>query len=554
MSAPPDIALFFGRLHPLLVHLPIALILLLALLELLARRPRFKHANANTGLILALTVPAILITALCGWLLSLGGGYQDRLLQWHKWTGIGTAAVCAVAGLLYWLDLKKAYRFCLFLSAAVLLFASHFGGSLTHGSDYLVRYAPGPLRGWLTGAPAAAPTPAKSKDVASLRAFSDIVEPVFQKNCVACHGPEKSKGKLRLDSLAAAMKGGEAGPVIVAGKSAESPLIKRLQLPTTDEDHMPPDGKPQLSADEISLLQWWVDVGASGDKKLGDLNPPPGIARILDARFGTPPAVAKIVPPRPLDQALPLASKLGDELHVVILGLSSKEPWLQCTASVAGKGFGDAELERLAPLGANLRWLDLAGTAVTDAGLAHLPAMPNLVRLHLERTAVTDAGLAGLTGLASLEYLDLYGTGVSDAGLKTLLRLPKLKRLYVWETKVTPEAAKAFMAARVDQSQLNAWQDEIAQLQAKIRDARVAVELGTTTAAQSTTTNNAAPANALCPVSGKPADPARTVLHDGQVIAFCCDDCKAKFLKDPEPFLARLGGGTSGPAAPAPTR
>ena len=94
MSGPSDISLFFGRLHPLLVHLPIGLIVLLALLEVLARSHRFKQANANAGLILALAVPASLVSVLCGWLLSLGGGYPDSLLQWHKWTGIATAAAC----------------------------------------------------------------------------------------------------------------------------------------------------------------------------------------------------------------------------------------------------------------------------------------------------------------------------------------------------------------------------------------------------------------------------------------------------------------------------
>jgi uncharacterized membrane protein len=543
VSGPPEIVLFFGRLHPLLVHLPIGLILLLALLELLARRPALKHANSNAGLLLAFAVPMALATALCGWLLSLGGGYQDRLLQWHKWTGIATAAACVLAGLLYRLDLKKAYRFSLYSSVLVLIFASHFGGSLTHGSDYLVRYAPNPFRRWLSGPPQPPPVAPKPREVASLQAFGDLIDPVFQKDCAACHGPEKAKGKLRLDSLAGALKGGDSGPVIIAGKSADSALIKRLRLPIAHEDHMPPDGKPQPSLDDISLLQWWVDAGAPGDKKIGELKPPAHITSILASRFGTPPPLAKAVPPRPLDQALPLAAKLSDELHIAILGLSPKEPWLQCNAAVAGKDFGDAQLQQLAPLGSNLRWLDLAGTSVTDAGLARLPAMPNLVRLHLERTAITDSGLAALAGLVNLEYLDLYGTEVSDAGLETLEKLPKLKRLYIWRTKVTPEAATAFMEARTDQAQLQAWKDEIEQLQAKIRDAHIAVELGSIATPKPAT--NAAPVNAVCPVSGKPVDPSKTVVHEGEVIAFCCDDCKAQFLKDPKPFLAKISAVTS---------
>src|SRR5580765_3824261 len=137
---------FFGHLHPLLVHLPIGLIVLLAILEWLARYPRFKGANASARFILALAIPLAIFTALCGWLLSIGGTYGDRLLQLHKWTGIGTAAACAIAGLFYWLDCKRLYRFSLFSTILVLVIASHFGGSLTHGSDYLVRFAPGPLR------------------------------------------------------------------------------------------------------------------------------------------------------------------------------------------------------------------------------------------------------------------------------------------------------------------------------------------------------------------------------------------------------------------------
>ena len=74
MNPPPEIVLFFGRMHPLLVHLPIGLMLLLALLEWMSRWPRFKQANAGVGVILLVTVPAAVLTALFGWMLSRGGG------------------------------------------------------------------------------------------------------------------------------------------------------------------------------------------------------------------------------------------------------------------------------------------------------------------------------------------------------------------------------------------------------------------------------------------------------------------------------------------------
>jgi hypothetical protein len=182
--------------------------------------------------------------------------------------------------------------------------------------------------------------------------------------------------------------------------------------------------------------------------------------------------------------------------------------------------------------------LDLAGTQVTDSGLAHLKAMLNLTRLHLERTGITDAGLTNLTQLTSLEYLDLYGTEVTDAGLETLQSLPKLKQIYLWQTKVTPAAVTAFIDARTDKDQLQRWQHQIEQLKANIREAHIAVELGTQLPSAPAT--NAAATNTECPVSGKPVDTSKTLVHDGILIAFCCDDCKGKFEQDPKPFLSKL--------------
>jgi uncharacterized membrane protein len=539
VSGPSDISLFFGRLHPALVHLPIGLIVLLAILELLARSRRFKQANANAGLILALAVPASLAAVLCGWLLSLAGGYQDNLLQWHKWTGIATAAACLFAALLYSLDLKKPYRWCLCCSVIALFVASHFGGSLTHGSDYLVRYAPPPFRAWFGGQAPAPPPATKPEDPSQLQAFAGVVQPILKENCVACHGPDKSKGKLRLDSFQAALKGGDSGPVIVRGKSSGSALLKRVRLPATDQDHMPPEGKTQPSEAEIALLEWWIDAGAPETNRVADLRPSLAIARILAARFGSGQVpVAKATPAKPLNEVMPSAAKLSEDLGIAITALSPNEPWLQCNAGVAGKNFGDDELAKLTQLGPNLRWLDLAGTKVTDSGLSQLKATPNLTRLHLERTGISDAGLTNLTQLTSLEYLDLYGTEVTDAGLDTLQSLPKLKQIYLWQTKVTPAAVTAFLDARTDKDQLQRWQDEIEQLKASIREAHIAVELGTPLASAAAT--NAAPVNTECPVSGKSVDTSKTLIHDGVLIAFCCDDCKAKFQQDPKPFLAKL--------------
>jgi hypothetical protein len=279
------------------------------------------------------------------------------------------------------------------------------------------------------------------------------------------------------------IKGGESGAAFVSGNSAGSLCLKRLLLPAEDENHMPPEGKPQPSADDITLLRWWIDAGASADAKAADLKPPAAVARILGARLGAPQTEAHSAaspsagspPPAP---DLALAEKLAGELGIAISLLDPNQPWLQCNAGIAGTNFGDVQLARLAALGPNLRWLDLAGTRVTDAGLASLAMMPHLTRLHLERSGTTDAGLIQVARLPDLEYLNLYGTAVTDAGLEPLRPMAHLNQLYLWQTKVTASGSQALVDARTDRAQIQQWEDEIQQLKARIRGSRLFVDLG----------------------------------------------------------------------------
>jgi len=302
---------------------------------------------------------------------------------------------------------------------------------------------------------------------------------------------------------------------------------------------MPPEGKPQPDADQVTLLQWWIDAGAPAEKTVGELKPPARILRTLQARYGDPALIARKLPPKPLNEVQPLLAKLTDDLNVVIAPLSPGEPWLQCNASIAGTNFGDADLAKLSPIAANLRWLDLAGTKISNNGLSAIGAMPNLTRLHLERTSISDAGLARLATLGDLEYLNLYGTEVTDLGLPQLQSLPRLKQVYLWQTRVTPAAAQSFAESLTDPDQVQRWQDEIAQLRLRIRNERVSVELGAPGVLPPRT--NAASVNAQCPVSGKPVDQTKAFLYEGTPVAFCCDDCKSKFQQDPKPFLSKLG-------------
>jgi len=285
LHSPPDILLFLGRLHPLLVHLPIGMIVALAFLEMAARLPRFKNAAASAGFILLLATPLAVVTAGCGWLLSLAGGYDAQLLAWHKWLGTATAVGCVVAGIFFWRGKIITYRVSLFATAGVLLAAGHLGGSLTHGSDYLTHYAPAPLKKMLGISSAQKISPSRSlAELQNLPVFTAVIAPMLANKCVACHGAQKSKGGLRLDSLAALLAGSDDGAVLLPGDAAQSPLVQRLLLPADSDDHMPPAGKPPLTAAEITVLQWWVAAGAPATNTLNELAPPPEVRAALTAR------------------------------------------------------------------------------------------------------------------------------------------------------------------------------------------------------------------------------------------------------------------------------
>ncbi len=92
--------------------------------------------------------------------------------------------------------------------------------------------------------------------------YARDIKPIFEKSCFDCHGPEKQKGDLRVDSLEAILKGGEHGKVVVAGKVDKSPLL--WSVARLDEDSaMPPEGKADpLTKEQVALVRAWIEQGA----------------------------------------------------------------------------------------------------------------------------------------------------------------------------------------------------------------------------------------------------------------------------------------------------
>lgn len=96
--------------------------------------------------------------------------------------------------------------------------------------------------------------------------YAADIKPIFDKACVSCHGPEKQKAKLRLDSLEATLKGSVDRKVLEPGNSAKSVLVHNVAQIGDEEEWMPPpDNKekiPPLTKEQVALIRAWIDQGA----------------------------------------------------------------------------------------------------------------------------------------------------------------------------------------------------------------------------------------------------------------------------------------------------
>jgi hypothetical protein len=417
---------------------------------------------AHRTLILALGSGAAVVAVVLGLLLSSGGDYEVHALSHHRNLGY----VAAGAALLAFCVRKRPALYAPVLVSSLLLLAAagHAGGSITHGSDFLTARMP-PALARLLGV--TLPPPQQKPSAPSFsqaQLFSDGIQPILRDRCVSCHGSEKSNGGLRLDSWAELVKGGKHGGVLKPGDPQGGLLARRIDLPLEEKEHMPPRGKPQLTDEELTVLEWWAGSGQAPDARVASIDLPPAVDEVLKRRLGE---TATVAPP---DRAATLAeaARVSARLGVLIRSVSADGPWLDVTASHAGRGFGDAELAALAGLAPAIQWLDLGGTSVTDEGMKIVGSMANLERLHLDGTKVTDEGLAPVGGLKHLQYLNLRGTAVTDQGLSHLRGLPRLRSLYVWQTAVTRAAVEALAKEVVDPRRTARWEAERAELEREI--------------------------------------------------------------------------------------
>lgn len=454
------IASFIGHFHPVFVHLPIGILLMGIIVQWLSRMDRYASLRPSVSLIMMAGAITAIISCITGYLLSESAEYEKTILERHKWLGLLTALVSSVAYAFSTVKFEDQSKknFSGYLGPLIfilIMLTGHLGGSLTHGAGYLLKHAPLPVKKFF-GASSGITERKSIEDVQEAHAYEDIVAEVIRQKCSSCHGTEKQKGGLRLDKPEFMLKGGKNGKVLVLNDPYASEIYKRILLPANDEFHMPPAEKPQLSAAEIALLQWWISNGHDFGKKIKELPQTDSTTQMLRTFQMVSLEASTSSSILPAEDVSKAPQKIIDSLRKIGVLVMPIEPgrnylqvnFLNCTMSA------DSATSLLKPLSGQLVWLRLSGTKLTDKGLRNLAGLISLKRLFLDHTNITDTGILQLNGLKNLEFLNLTTTAVSSGGLQKLDGLQNLARLYIFDTKVKASELhslrKMFTKANID--------------------------------------------------------------------------------------------------------
>lgn len=433
-----NIETFFGRLHPLIVHLPIGFLLLGVIFSLLSLKEKYKPLYAAVPVSLMVGSISALFACVTGYILSLKSDFDGEMLDNHMWAGIFTTAISFLA---YFISVKKiplsllrhskALTITLVIMSVLIGMTGHMGGSLTHGPDYISSSVL-----WDSEKQKAPIT-----DVNQAFVFADLIHPILQNKCGNCHNSSKKKGKLSVGSFDALIKGGKHGAAIKPGDVPGSEIVKRISLNPKDKKFMPSEGKTPLTQEETAILKWWIEkVASSTDQKFIAVKAPDQIKQYATAYFGIEsgnhpdgrPAVSISAPATPKDVIEKLRAA-----GFAIKYLNFKPDLLDVTMppGTAGKNISD-HLTQLLQVKDNILWLNVAGNNVSDNELQLINQFKNLERLRIDNNPITDNGVAKLKELNSLKSINLHKTNVTKDCLSSLSRLTALKKVYVWNTAI----------------------------------------------------------------------------------------------------------------------
>lgn len=424
----PGVLQAFGRLHPLLLHLPIGLLLVTVILLYARRYFEGKAFDDLVSLLLHFTALTASLTTIMGLFLSLEGTFSADQMWLHKWLGVALSFLCwGLLSLQHKLPILKPLGL---VGVVILVFTGHYGARLTHGENFV----------W---APLEEEAPRVARVITdSTEVFRATVEPILESKCYGCHNSRKAKGSLILTTLEGIHKGGKNGPLWVANDASNSLIVERLLLPLDHDDHMPPKDKAQLTEDELAFISLWIDAGADTNKKLYELAEEDTLGKLASLIIPQYQELQTTEQKYTFQFASPEKIQKLSRPNRSVFQIAKNEPALQADFFLR-ETYDRKYLEELTAVSDQLISLNLSKMPVEDQDMKTIARFKNLEVLNLNNTEITGAGLKQLASLGKLRSLSVSGTTVSKDDVIGLASANNLEEVFVWNTSVTVEDVAA---------------------------------------------------------------------------------------------------------------
>lgn len=437
-----------GRLHPVIVHLPIGFIILGILLYYLDRKK--KEYSKVIPIIFFWGGIAALLACLTGYLGYQSEGFSYDSVKWHLWFGILTALFCFLFYFRLQLQSDKTILKKLSLPSFVLIlfllisYTGHLGGSITHGEDFLAEPLPIPIKKALGF------EIFEKKEILltdenwqEKQLYEDVIDPILNNKCVSCHNSKKSKGELVLSSMDHILTGGENGEIITTNNPENSELYRRLILPKDDDDRMPPKDKTQLTKEEIKLIKTWIKIGNPTEKSIQELQ----LDKSLFLSF-----FPKIIKNNYPDKEIPAASDLDitdiEDTGIHIDNISEATNFLSVTC-INKPDFTNDNFDALSKISNQIAVLDLGNTQITDAIIEKIATLKHLTILKLDNTQVTGATIKKLSSLEHLKSINLVHTEFESKYLNDFVEFNTLEKVYLFNTNFKSNTLKSLNEGQV---------------------------------------------------------------------------------------------------------
>ncbi len=416
-----------GRMHPILLHFPIVLLLLAVVLELFSFKKAYRSEKFYQSLTSYIWLAGVLsagITVVMGLFLSHEEQYTSQTLVFHKWSGVGLfIASSFFYTLRQWKGHKPSYaKVGSFFTILLIIMASHLGATVTHGDNFI----------WQPVMQAGSPMVALEEALV----FDHVIKPVLENKCIGCHNSDKIKGELILTDSISIRKGGKTGKLFATDKPEQSLFLKRIHLPIENKKHMPPSGKSQLTEDEIQLMDQWIKAGAPFTQKVTTLPIKDSLRILATMLLNTRESNEEGYDFAEADEQ---TIKNLNTNYRIISHLAKGSPAL--TVNLYNRNaYQVSVLEELKEIKEQIVSMELSKLPVTDSDLNVIAGFENLRKLNLNFTEITGKGLESLIRLQHLKRLYLSGTKVSFEDLKqTLPALKSLTTLAIWDTDFTAD-------------------------------------------------------------------------------------------------------------------